>query len=93
MRCVYLSTSPRTANASRQLAPRRLTEMQDEKDEIKQEDKFTKREIRFTLQVYSSDQRGYEHMLDLQLNQGHPMVFFSLSQRFYKTVEQYCQNH
>lgn len=89
MKCVYISSPAKPAPRQ---PPRRNHDMQEEREESK-EDKFTKKEIRFTLQVYSSDQRGYEHMLDLQLTQGHPMVFFSVAQRFYKMVEQHCQYH
>lgn len=67
--------------------------MVDENEESSKEDKFSKKEVRFTLQVYSSDQRGYEHLLDLQLTQGHPMVFFTISQKFYRMVEHHCQFH
>lgn len=89
MKCVYV-TSP--AKPLARMNQRRNHEMVDEKDQVKEE-KFTKKEIRFTLQVYSSDQRGYEHLLDLQLTQGHPMVFFNIAQKFYKMVEQHCQFH
>lgn len=39
------------------------------------------------LQIYSVDPKGYEHMVDLQLTQGHPLVFCNLANKLYAMIE------
>lgn len=65
-------------------------EMKDEGDEhdysIKKEEKFTKGVLRFTIQVYEVNRKTQTHLVDICLNQGHPLVFFPLARRFYSEL-------
>lgn len=38
------------------------------------------------MQIFSIDLKGFEHVIDLQLTQGHPIAFFNLSQKLYRTI-------
>jgi hypothetical protein len=38
------------------------------------------------LQIFSIHGKGYEHIIDLQLTQGHPIVFLSLSNKLYTMI-------
>lgn len=42
------------------------------------------------MQVFSMDLKGYDHLVDLQLTQGHPISFFNLSQKLYQTIQNLC---
>ena len=39
------------------------------------------------VQIFSIDPKGYDHIVDLQLIQGHPLMFFNLSEKLYKAIE------
>jgi hypothetical protein len=51
------------------------------------EHRFTKREIKFNIQIYGM-QRGVSHVVDLQLTQGHPFVFFPFVKKFYAHLDE-----
>lgn len=61
--------------------------MRDENEEqeytTKKKDRFTKGVIRFTIQVYEVNRKTNKHLIDMSLNQGHPLVFFPLMRKFY----------
>ena len=51
-----------------------------------EEEKGGKREVRFLVQVYRADIKGFEHMIDVQLVEGHPLSHMALANRFYSTL-------
>ena len=57
--------------------------MVDEEGEL---DSERKKEIRFLVQVYGVDIRGFQHMIDVQLVEGHPLSLMAVANRFYSTV-------
>lgn len=65
--------------------------MRDESEEheytIKKEDKFAKGVLRFTIQVYEVNKKTQTHLVDICLNQGHPLVFFPIVRKFYSELE------
>ena len=46
--------------------------------------------LRFTIQVYEVNRKTNTHLIDLSLNQGHPLVFFPVVRKFYEELESSC---
>ena len=80
------------AAPSKKMKRSRTSEMLDEKEEVK-EAKFSKIEVKFQVQIFCVQHKGFDHVIDLQLTQGHPLVFFSLSNKLYGTIEHLCNTH
>ena len=59
----------------------------------KSEEVVGRRDMKFLLQVYAVDVKGYEHMVDVQLLEGHPLGFISLVNRLYCQIEFLCHYH
>ena len=53
----------------------------------KKENRFNKNTLKFTVQIYEPSRKGSGHIVDIQLSQGHPLVFFPLSRRIYGELE------
>jgi hypothetical protein len=51
------------------------------------EHRFTKNEIKFTLQLYVKSNRSAEIIVDLKLTQGHPLVFIPFCKKIYNRIE------
>lgn len=43
-------------------------------------------ELKFLLQIFCVPHTDYDHVIDLQLTQGHPMVFFNVSNLLYNMI-------
>jgi hypothetical protein len=67
--------------------------MVDEKEDEEKEEKHIHNEIRFITQIFSVDLKGYQHVVDLQITQGHPLAFFNLSHKIYRSIETLCLTH
>ena len=60
--------------------------MKDEKEENSELDKFSKKTIKFILQIFQVSKEEKTHLIDLQLTQGHPLLFFPLAKKIYKEL-------
>lgn len=49
------------------------------------EHRFTKNEIKFTMQLYTKGKKD-EVVVDLKLTQGHPLVFIGFAKRLYQLI-------
>lgn len=64
-------------------------ENEEQEYSTKKKDRFTKGVIRFTIQVYEVNRKTNRHLVDLSLQQGHPLVFFPLVRKFYSHLDAY----
>jgi hypothetical protein len=66
-------------------------EMVDAKEDklygYQDEHRFTKQELKFTMQLYGHN-RNVETVIDLKLNQGHPLVFITFTRKLYHCIAQ-----
>ena len=58
--------------------------MKDEEEEAKESEKCSKKILKFTLQIFQVSKEEKTHIVDLQLTQGHPLLFFPLAKKIYK---------
>lgn len=64
-------------------------ENEEQEYSTKKKDRFTKGVIRFTIQVYEVNRKTNRNLVDLSLQQGHPLVFFPLVRKFYSHLDAY----
>jgi hypothetical protein len=50
------------------------------------EHRFTKQELKFTLQLYARA-KNTETLVDLKLSQGHPFVFIAFARKLYRRLQ------
>ena len=82
MKCTYSKNNMKGMKKSKT-----IDAMIDEKEErIEKEEKYSDKDIRFTTQIFSVDLKGYQHVIDLQIAQGHPLAFFNLSHKIFSTI-------
>lgn len=58
--------------------------MKDEKEDNNELDKFSKKTLKFILQIFQLSKEEKTHIVDLQLTQGHPLMFFPVAKKIYK---------
>lgn len=64
--------------------------LDDKEDKLygyQDEHRFTKQEIKFTLQLYGKH-RNVETVIDLKLTQGNPLVFIVFTRQLYRRIAQ-----
>jgi hypothetical protein len=49
-------------------------------------EKFSKKYFKFTLQIFEVQKMEKTHVIDLQLTQGHPLIFFSIAKTIYSKI-------
>ena len=93
-KCIYLSSRPKRA-ASTTSTSSNVSEMveEDKASSGKSEEGTGSKEMKFMLQVYAVDVKGFEHMVDVQLLEGHPLAFISLANRLYSQIAFLCHYH
>ena len=64
--------------------------MKDEREQFEsakeQRPKFA---IKFNIQIYEINRKNQNHMVDLSLEEGHPLAFFPLTSSFYQVLENF----
>jgi len=94
IKCVYTTNHHARRGSLENLQHDMVPERHDKSDSFKgqhqeeKEHRFTKREIKFNVQIYAKQQKGVSHVIDLQLTQGHPFVFFPFVRRFYAHIDE-----
>lgn len=65
--------------------------MIDESEEstlvFSKEDRYNKNAIKFTIQIYEVRSLKFGHVVDMQISQGHPLVFFRLCEKLYREIK------
>lgn len=80
MLCTYYPPQRKLRKKSSSLIEDKIYGYQDEH-------RFTKNEIRFTLQLYSRPNKNAEVVVDLKLTQGHPLVFIPFCKNLYSNID------